>query len=275
MGRYKVKVESYKYNSRMRQWRALGVLVTVLVMGGGRMPAQELGTVIASKDSIAISAKISGEKFNWKQLVVPGALIGVGALGVGEGVVRDADNAVRDMMTDLRGDHYFHADDYVQYLPIAGYIGLGVCGVKCKHSFKERFAAGATAYLAMGIMVNAIKYSVREKRPDTGEKNSFPSGHTATAFMGAELLRQEYGTWIAVGGYAVATGVAFFRLYNDRHWLNDVLAGAGIGILSARIGYWMLPVYRRWFKWDKGAVALLPTYDVERRSVGIGFAMNF
>jgi membrane-associated phospholipid phosphatase len=233
-------------------------------------------------DAAAVLFEHTGEparpeyRFNAKQLILPAALVAVGSFGVRNGAFNKLKNSIRNGLADWRGDHYFRADDYIQYLPVVAYVGLGAVGVKCRHSFKERFAAGATAYLAMGIMVNAVKYSVKEKRPDSNARNSFPSGHTATVFMGAELMRLEYGTGLAIGAYAVATGVAFLRLYNDRHWLNDVIAGAGIGILSARIGYWMLPLYQKWFHWTKSAtLSVMPSYNIETRAVGFGLAASF
>jgi hypothetical protein len=48
---------------------------------------------------------------------------------------------------------------------------------------------------------------------------------------------QEYkdvSIWYGISGYVVATGTGFFRMYNDRHWLTDVAAGAGIGILCTK-----------------------------------------
>lgn len=72
--------------------------------------------------------------------------------------------------------------------------------------------------------------------------------------MGAELVRMEYkdsSPLYGIGAYTIACGVAFLRLYNERHWCNDVLAGAGIGILSARIGYWLLPFEKKLFGLDK------------------------
>ena len=96
----------------------------------------------------------------------------------------------------------------------------------------------------MGATVNILKKTTYEMRPDGSSSNSFPSGHTATAFMGAEFLYQEYkntSIWYGVTGYAIATGTGFFRMYNDRHWLNDIAAGAGIGILSTKIAYWLHP----------------------------------
>lgn len=78
--------------------------------------------------------------------------------------------------------------------------------------------------------------------------------------------------------YAVACGVAFLRLYNDRHWLNDVIAGAGVGILSARIGYWLLPLNRKIFK-IKGknapTVVSAPFYDYSNNGLGYSMAIVF
>lgn len=78
----------------------------------------------------------------------------------------------------------------------------------------------------------------------------FRQDNTATAFMGAELLRREYwnvSPWIGIAGYAVAAGTGFFRIYNNRHWLTDVLAGAGVGILSVQAAYWLYPAISKTF----------------------------
>lgn len=109
-------------------------------------------------------------------------------------------------------------------------------------------AAGIEAALAFGtmaVLTEGLKVSVRSVRPDGTDDRSFPSGHAAVAFTGAELVRMEYGWGWGAGAYAVATSVAALRLYNGRHWLSDVLAGAGLGILSAHIGDWLTdPVQR-------------------------------
>ena len=71
---------------------------------------------------------------------------------------------------------------------------------------------------------------------------SFPSGHTATAFMTATMFNKEYGhksPWIGVGAYSMATVTGLMRMANNKHWLSDVLTGAGIGILSTEIGYYL------------------------------------
>ncbi len=225
---------------------------------------------------IAAGKDVDEYKFRPSQLILPGSLITVGAFGVKNGAFRKVDNTVDDGMDSMRKGNDFEIDDYIQYLPVIAYLGLGAVGVKSKHSFKERFVVSSTSYLFLGITVASLKHLVGEKRPHSNARNSFPSGHTAKVFTSAELLRLEYGTGIAIGGYSVATTVAFLRLYNGRHWLNDVIAGAGIGILSARIGYWMLPLCQKWFRWDnKKTIAMLPAYDFSNRAVSIGLVASF
>lgn len=199
------------------------------------------------KDTLSCTYYDKTTQFQAWQLILPASFVVVGSWGICNGFLHSVNHSVKDNMSDLRKNSFFHADDYIQYLPVVSYVGLGLMGVKSKHSFKERLIVTATSYLAMGIMVNGTKLVIDEKRPDSSAENSFPSGHTATVFMGAELIRIEYGTGYGIGAYAIACGVGFLRLYNNRHWLNDVLAGAGIGILSARIGYWLLPVNRKTF----------------------------
>ncbi len=146
--------------------------------------------------------------------------------------------------------HRIAIDDLSQYAPAAAIYGLGLLGVKGRHDAMDRTIILGTAYVLMGLSVNTLKTVTKVERPDGSSRNSFPSGHTATAFMGAELLRREYwdvSPWIGVAGYAVAAGTGFFRMYNNRHWLTDVIAGAGIGILSAEAAYWLYPTVARTF----------------------------
>lgn len=117
-----------------------------------------------------------------------------------------------------KGRHKIHIDDYMQYSLMVAVYGLNLAGVKGQHSFKDRTIILAMSYLTMGVLVNSMKYSFRERRPDKSSRNSFPSGHTATAFMGAEFLYQEYkdvSPVIAYAGYAVATATAYLRIYNE------------------------------------------------------------
>lgn len=230
--------------------------------------------LVNNKNSVNIN-----QSFKAKHLIIPASLIAVGTFGVYNGYCRHIENSIKNNMDNIRGNHYFRADDYIQYVPIAAYLGLDFIGIKAKHHFKERLSVGLTSYLTMSALVNLTKYTVKEKRPNSSAHNSFPSGHTATVFTGAELIREEYGTGIGIAAYSVASGVAFLRLYNGRHWLNDIIAGAGFGILSARIGYWMLPLYQKWFGWNPdntgSIIAVVPYYDISAKSAGLNFGYVF
>lgn len=196
----------------------------------------------SASDSLTVSSN-----FKIGEVIMPLSLIGVGTLGFVE-PIRNSRYEVRDFLDEWRGEHRTAIDDYLQYVPLASVYGFSLLGADAKHNYVDRTLELATSYIALGIIVNAIKYTVREPRPDGSANNSFPSGHTATTFMGAELVRIEYGEeypWLSVGAYAIATTVGVLRVYNDRHWFTDVFAGAGVGILSARIGYWLLPYTKR------------------------------
>lgn len=217
-------------------------------------------------------------RFRATQLIAPVSFITIGALGVGERApLRSVSVAVDDKFREWSAGKRYHFDDYIQYLPVALYLTLDYMGVPAKHSFGERAAVAAVTYLSVVALSQGVKYTVREPRPDTGTRNSFPSGHTTTAFAGAELVRTEYGWGVGMAAYAMAATVGIMRMYNGRHWLNDVVAGMGFGILSARIGYWMLPLNRYIFRIPQKGQALIatPLYDSNTRAFGVSCAIQF
>lgn len=183
------------------------------------------------------------------EFIAPAVLITLGSIGVkNKGFGKMNDKVHEAMGYSFHGRKKTYADDYIQYLPIASVYGLSLLGAKAKHDYIDRTMVLAVSAATMATAVNVIKYTVKEKRPDSGKRNSFPSGHMATAFMGAEIVREEYGWGYGAAAYGVASLIGVARLYNERHWLTDVFAGAGIGILSARVGYWLLPWTSRIFK---------------------------
>ncbi|WP_102409487.1 phosphatase PAP2 family protein [Parabacteroides bouchesdurhonensis] len=136
-----------------------------------------------------------------------------------------------------------HYDDYLQYVPAVTMIAMKTAGVEGRNSWGRMLASDAFSAVLMGVTVNALKYSTHVKRPDGSKNNSFPSGHTAMAFMTATMLHKEYGLtrspWYSVGAYSIATATAVSRMMNNKHWLSDVTVGAGIGILSTELGYFL------------------------------------
>lgn len=143
--------------------------------------------------------------------------------------------------TQLLTDFKTGIDDYTQFFGPAMVVGLKLGGYEGRSDWPRLLSSAAMSYAIMAGLVNGIKYSAKEMRPDGSTANSWPSGHTATAFVGASLLHKEYGLtrspWWSVAGYGVATATGVMRVLNNRHWISDVMSGAGIGIMSTELGY--------------------------------------
>jgi membrane-associated phospholipid phosphatase len=175
-----------------------------------------------------------------KPIVMPIILIGVGTINFLDG---SADKAVRSWRMEHYPKFHYTLDNYLQFSPMVAAYGLNLAGVKGKHNYVDLTIYGATSIAMASGIVTGIKYSVRRERPDMTSKNSFPSGHTETAFCLATVLHKEFGKkskWISVAGYTVATATGAMRMLNNRHWFSDVCTGAGIGILSTELSYRLL-----------------------------------
>ena len=143
--------------------------------------------------------------------------------------------------TRLITNFHNELDNYTQFAPAVLAAGLNFAGVEGRSDHWRFLASSAMAYGIMAAIVNPIKHTAKELRPDGTSRNSWPSGHTATAFVSATILHKEYGLtrspWYSVAGYAVATATGVMRVLNNRHWVSDVLSGAGIGIISTELAY--------------------------------------
>ena len=143
--------------------------------------------------------------------------------------------------TQLLTDFKTGIDDYTQFFGPAMVVGLKLGGYEGRSDWPRLLASAGMSYAIMAGFVNVIKNTAKEMRPDGSTANSWPSGHTATAFVGATLLHKEYGLtrspWWSVAGYGVATATGVMRVLNNRHWISDVMSGAGLGILSTELGY--------------------------------------
>lgn len=167
---------------------------------------------------------------------VPVFLAGLIAKGEKQ-AFRQNDGTQHVLLTSFRT----HIDDYSQFFGPAMTLSLKVGGVEGRSDWGRFLASMAMSYGIMAGFVNGIKYTSKELRPDGSTYNSWPSGHTATAFVGATLLHKEYGLtrspWYSVAGYGVATATGVMRVLNNRHWVSDVLSGAGIGMVPTELAY--------------------------------------
>jgi hypothetical protein len=192
----------------------------------------------------------------------------------------DADNDDNYEIQEERNKYIpnfrYRADDYLQHSPIVIVYGLNWLGVKGKNDFANRTAILIKSELMLGVLTFSLKRITAVPRPDTKELTSFPSGHTAQAFAAATFMAREYGhknIWYSIGAYTVATGVGAMRVMNNRHWMADVLVGAGIGILSTNLAY--LTHQYRWGKKNKNAQTIvMPSYDGQTGMVNIIHRIN-
>lgn len=199
--------------------------------------------------------------------ISPAVFITYGILSFHIKGIRQIDyNVYNDMQKDHPG-FKTHADNYLQYVPAIAVYGLNLAGVHGKHNFADRTALYV---LSEGIFAGSTfltKNISKRTRPSDADKYSFPSGHTGNAFAAAEFLTQEYGDvspWYGIAGYSVAATTGILRVYNNAHWFSDVVAGAGVGILSTKLAYLVYPYLKSQFGHgghkETGTV-ILPTYQ--------------
>ena len=158
-------------------------------------------------------------------------------------IVKACKNDIRGARNNFIPGYKSELDNYIQYAPIVLATGLKAVGVESRSKWGRYAVSSAFSYAVMAGIVNLAKYTIKEERPDGSSRNSFPSGHTATAFASASILHKEFGQtrslWHSVAGYSVATITGVMRVMNNRHWASDVLCGAGIGIFSVDLGYFL------------------------------------
>jgi len=224
-----------------------------------------------------VPATIDRISLDYKSLIVPATLISYGALTLHSDALQSVDDSFNETFNKPR-NRPITIDDFTQHAPATAVYALNIAGVRGKHRFIDRTLIFGTSYLIMGASVKVLKNNITVKRPDNVSKNSFPSGHTATAFMGAEFLYQEYkdvSIWYGISGYLVAASTGFLRIHNNKHWFSDVVAGAGIGILSTKIAYWLYPIFKKtFFKNRKNTSAIaMPYYNGD--SYGVGVSVGF
>lgn len=114
------------------------------------------------------------------------------------------------------------AGDTIQLLlPLSAYLTARFRGDK------EGAAQLAKAAVAAGLSAHIVKTAAERRRPDASDTRSFPSGHTTAAYVGAEFIRVRYGNKWGIPAHLAAAFVAYSRIQANKHFADDVLAGAG------------------------------------------------
>lgn len=230
-------------------------------------------------DNISKNVGYKNNRLNYRNLIAPAVLIGFGIISLENDGLKQLNFSTRDEINEHRLNHT-PLDNYSQYMPAAMVYGLNAAGIKGRHNFKERTIIYATSQLISAAFVLPLKHITKEERPDGSNNLSFPSGHTATAFSSAQFMFREYrdtNFLLAISGYSFAVFTGVYRTINDKHWVDDVVAGAGFGILSTELAYWLFPKINGLLtgaaKENKSVTAVAPFF--QSNSFGLGLIYKF
>jgi len=208
-------------------------------------------TLNAQTDSVKISRFEKSSHIKTSTLIAPSVFI---LSGIYLNYARDR-QIKQNFQTWIRKGHIdFHtnADDYLQWVPTGELIIAGLSGADARHSGFDKGKYYIISILTTSLVTRGLKEITDEIRPNGG-MYSFPSGHTSNAFAGASVLYFEYkdtAPLLAWSGYIFATTTGVLRIYNNAHWVSDVLAGAGLGILIPQLVYHIEPL-KKWQPFHK------------------------
>ncbi|MBD1397243.1 phosphatase PAP2 family protein [Pontibacter sp. JH31] len=214
----------------------------------------------------------SNKRYLTRAVLPAAALIGAGVYTMqGNGFYSSHD--ARDLRHKTIPNFSTKVDDYLMFLPIAYMYGFNAFSSQNRHEMPRQTAL----LLASGVLTSAIVWPAKRwtnmERPN-GEKHAFPSGHTAYAFTIATVVDKEFrhkSPWISVGSYTLAGATGALRVMNNKHWMADVLAGAGVGILSTNTVYWL---HDKLFQ-NKGYNTMVVPVVLPSGQPGMGLSVTF
>lgn len=177
----------------------------------------------------------------------------VGVIGVASMADRRVNTWAQDQRSSrsdalARGFRHLGQPEVVFAVP-GGIILAGV--VSGRPNLSRSGLRVLSSVIVAGATTAIIKRVTGRLRPETTSDpylfkpfsggDAFPSGHATVAFAFASSLGDEiHSGWVSGVLYAGATGTAWSRLNDHRHWLSDVMAGAAVGITGAKVmeGRW-------------------------------------
>lgn len=212
------------------------------------------------------------KNYTFRKTVLPSTLLIMGL------IINNSQMEIntRDNIRKFTGDNYeLRLDDYLQYAPAAEIFIADITGIKSKNHWFDQTKNLLIADITTSIIVQALKAATGKSRPN-GAPYSFPSGHTSFAFSNATVLLNEFNESskiLAYSGYAFSTTTGIFRMVNNKHWLSDVLFGAGTGIIVAQLVYHFDPLIK-WnpFKHTQNIIIIPSIQEIQK---GFYFSYQF
>ncbi|MBI4057591.1 MAG: phosphatase PAP2 family protein [Elusimicrobia bacterium] len=212
--------------------------------------------------------------FHWSSRewwVTGGILTGTFSSFAIDGSIRQYFRDHRNKFSDGLSAAFTHFGDYRYQIPL--HLSAWFLGTVFDYApLKKSAADGAEASLfAAGMITPLLVRITGRELPETNEhplkfrpfvpnRCCFPSGHTTEAFAVATVLdfnfRETFGYWHSPFLYGIAAATGASRIYDHKHYLSDVILGAGIGW---SVGYWLATKPRNQIKvsWDPRRPGLL------------------
>ena len=203
-----------------------------------------------------------------RKQVIPLSFISSGLIIESLKVKEDIQNALPRTKTKI--------ENYLQYAPILMLYSSDLLHIKHRNSTFNQTKYLIISELTTSLIVQSLKRITNVERPN-GAHFSFPSGHTGNSFVSATVFYKEladYNKPLALSGYLFSTATGVLRVTNNKHWVPDVLVGAGIGILVTNLVYHFEPL-KSWdpFKHEHGIV-IVPDIDPEYGSYSLRFCFS-
>ena len=177
-----------------------------------------------------------------KSYILPLALTAYGLVALENDGLRSLNISTKNEIVEDHPGFKSSVDNYLQFSPAAATFALKLSGYQGEHNTWKSARLYLTSSILMAGSVYLLKNATQVVRPDGTSHSSFPSGHTATAFSGAEFMHQEFkhsNPILSYTGYLAAGATGVLRMYNNKHYLSDVITGAGVGILTTKLAYWL------------------------------------
>ena len=199
--------------------------------------------------------------FITKKEILPISLIATGSILNFGDMKYDFQSSIKKTNTNV--------DDYIQYAPIGIMYISDAIGIKHKNTGFNQTKYLFLSELSAGLIALFLRKTTNIERPNK-LKDSFPSWHTTQSFVGAATLYNEfkdYNKFTAYSGYLFSTTTGILRITNNKHWVSDVLCGAGIGIIVTNIIYNIKPL-KNWqpFKHNQN-LTVYPNYDYIKQNI--------
>lgn len=175
-------------------------------------------------------------------LIIPGTFLLYGGLKPFISGISELDNDIKNHVQQNHSGFHTKAADYIMWAPSASLYVMDALKVKTIHNFREHLIIDAGSIIIAGGIGYGMRIITRNIKVYNTDGTKFPSGHTTNAFRGAEILHQELkgrNQLLSYSGYLVAIGTGILRIYDKDHLFSEVIAGAGLGILSTKLTYFI------------------------------------